>query len=70
MTTFKKLNLSIGWITWIIASAVYLLTIEPTTSFWDCGEFIATAFKTRGWTSSWSTIFYDVSALFYAIRFS
>jgi len=45
MTTFKKLNLSIGWITWIIASAVYLLTIEPTTSFWDCGEFIATAFK-------------------------
>lgn len=45
MTTFKKLNLSIGWITWIIASIVYLLTIEPTTSFWDCGEFIATAFK-------------------------
>ena len=45
MTTFKKLNLSIGWTTWILASAVYLLTIEPTTSFWDCGEFIATAFK-------------------------
>ena len=45
MNTFKKLNLSIGWITWIIASTVYLLTIEPTTSFWDCGEFIATAFK-------------------------
>ena len=45
MTTFKKLNLSIGWITWIIASIVYLLTIEPTTSFWDCGEFIATAYN-------------------------
>jgi len=29
----------------VIATVTYLLTIEPTASYWDCGEFIATAFK-------------------------
>jgi len=42
---FKKINSITGWIVFVIASAVYLLTIEPTTSFWDCGEFITSAFK-------------------------
>ncbi len=45
MDTFKKLNLTFGWGAWLIATIVYLSTIEPTTSFWDCGEFIATAYK-------------------------
>jgi len=45
MDTFKKLNLTFGWGTWLVATIVYLSTIEPTTSFWDCGEFIATAYK-------------------------
>lgn len=42
---YKKLNNLTGWIVWLVATLVYLLTIEPTASFWDCGEFIATAFK-------------------------
>ena len=45
MKNFKKLNTIFGWLTFIIASVVYLLTIEPTASWWDCGEYIATAFK-------------------------
>ena len=29
----------------VISSATYLCTIEPTASFWDCGEFIASSYK-------------------------
>ena len=42
---FKKLNNIIGWAVWIIATFVYISTIESTASFWDCGEFIATAYN-------------------------
>ena len=45
MESFKKLNNIIGWFVFAIASFVYLSTIEPTVSFWDCGEYIATAYK-------------------------
>ncbi|HOX79149.1 MAG TPA: MFS transporter [Bacteroidales bacterium] len=42
---YKKLNRMIGFILFGVASLVYIITSEPTTSFWDCGEYIATAFK-------------------------
>jgi hypothetical protein len=42
---FRFVNNLFGWVIFLISAVVYLLTIEPTVSLWDCGEFISSAFK-------------------------
>ena len=43
--SFKKLNNIVGWFVFLIATVVYVLTLETTVSWWDCGEYISTAYK-------------------------
>lgn len=45
MKQYKVVNNLMGWITFAIAAFVYCSTIEPTASFWDCPEFITSAYK-------------------------
>lgn len=45
MKRYNIINNTLGWLCFIIAATTYLLTLEPTASFWDCPEFILQAFK-------------------------
>lgn len=41
---FKKINWIIGGLVFLITTVVYVITVQPTMSFWDCGEFLACAY--------------------------
>ncbi len=45
MKQYKLVDNVLGWLAFVIAAFTYCSTIEPTASFWDCPEFITTAFK-------------------------
>jgi hypothetical protein len=45
MRVYKIVNNLMGWFIFLIAAFTYCSTIEPTASFWDCPEFITTAYK-------------------------
>jgi hypothetical protein len=44
---FTRINNLIGWVVFLIAAAVYILTAEAGGSLWDCGEFVSSCFKVQ-----------------------
>lgn len=61
---FSKVNNLVGWITGIIATTVYLMTMEPTVSFWDCGEFLSCAYKIEVGHSPGAPLFMMIQRMF------
>ncbi len=45
LKSYKPINNIIGWLMFLTATAVFMMTLEPTASFWDAGERLATSFK-------------------------
>ena len=64
--SFKRINNITGWIVCIIACAVYIMTMEATGSFWDCGEFASSAYKLQVPHSPGAPFFVLIGRLFMA----
>ncbi|MDB9960972.1 DUF2723 domain-containing protein [Oceanihabitans sp.] len=61
---FKKWNTILGWISFFIALITYSLTVEPTVSFWDAGEYILTASKLQVGHPPGAPLFQMIGAFF------
>lgn len=61
---FSRINNIVGWITGLFATFIYLITMEPTVSFWDCGEFISCAHKIEVGHSPGAPLFMMIQRLF------
>ena len=61
---FNKWNTITGWFAFAIALVTYTLTVEPTMSFWDCGEYIATAAKLEVGHPPGAPLFQMIGAFF------
>jgi hypothetical protein len=61
---YRKINNLCGWLSGAIALIVYLMTLEPTVSFWDCGEFLSCAYKLEVGHSPGAPLFMMLQRMF------
>ena len=61
---YNKINNLFGWLTGAVAFVVYLKTMEPTVSFWDCGEFLSCASKLEVGHSPGAPLFMMLQRMF------
>jgi hypothetical protein len=61
---FNKWNTITGWCAFAVALITYTLTVEPTMSFWDCGEYIATSAKLQVGHPPGAPLFQMIGAFF------
>lgn len=64
MMNYQKLNNWVGCMLFATAALIYWLTMEPTVSFWDCGEFIAAAYKLQVGHQPGAPLFLMIGKLF------
>ena len=61
---YNQWNNLLGWATFAVALATYILTVEPTASYWDCSEYIATSAKLQVGHPPGAPFFQMVGAVF------
>ncbi|MBU3820893.1 DUF2723 domain-containing protein [Flavobacteriaceae bacterium XHP0103] len=66
---FKKWNTILGWFAFLIAFITYSLTVEPTVSFWDAGEYILTSSKLQVGHPPGAPLFQMLGAFFSIFTF-
>jgi hypothetical protein len=62
--SYKLVNNVSGWVAFLVASVTYVLTVEPTASLWDCGEFISTSVGLQVGHPPGAPLFMIISRLF------
>src|SRR5512133_228889 len=65
----QKINNLIGWIVFGISLIIYVLTLEPTLSLWDCGEFLVSAYKLEINHSPGAPLFMLIGRIFSLLSF-
>jgi len=67
--SFKKWNTIFGWLAFLVALITYTLTVEPTVSFWDAGEYILTSSKLQVGHPPGAPLFQMLGAMFSTFAF-